>query len=111
MTREEQRLHLEKCMTECMAEPSDPHPQPWSWGIGYHDGWFFQFFDATGEKILGDGVRDPEDAARILKVINGLATALRAAHAIIPGGSHCDPQRVADDVREIAARAGVIIQD
>lgn len=40
-----------------------------------------------------------------------LEAALREAHAIVPGGSCCDPQWVADEIRAIAARVGVQIED
>ena len=71
MPNEERRAHLERCMKEAMAAPMDEHPKPWTWGIGYHDGWFFQFFDATGAMILYDSIRDPDDAALLLRTING----------------------------------------
>jgi hypothetical protein len=57
-------------MEQAMNGPLESHPRPWTWGVGYHDGWFFQFFDATGDKILGDSIRDPDDAALLLRTIN-----------------------------------------
>lgn len=36
-----------------------------------------------------------------------LEAALRQMHAAVPGGGLADPQRIADDLREIAARVGV----
>jgi hypothetical protein len=68
--RQSHKERLEQMMHACMAEPLDNHPCPWTWGTAYHDGWFFQFFDANGERVLTDSLRDPEDAALILKTIN-----------------------------------------
>lgn len=48
------------------------HPLPWVWGISYHDGLFFQFFDANGGPCLGNDLRDPEDAAYLFAMINRL---------------------------------------
>jgi len=45
-----------------------------------------------------------------MKRIAELEAALREAHAAVPGGSICDPQRVADDIRAIADRVGVELQ-
>lgn len=56
---------------------------------------------------LADAHRDLT-AARMR--IAELEAALREAHAAVPGGSICDPQRVADDIRAIADRVGVELQ-
>lgn len=40
-----------------------------------------------------------------------LEATIRAMHAAIPAGSFCDPQHVADDLREIAQRASIDIPD
>ena len=40
-----------------------------------------------------------------------LEAAIREMHAAIPGGTHCDPQLIADAQRAIAERVGVSIPD
>lgn len=39
--------------------------------------------------------------------IADLEAAIARMHRAVPGGSICDPQRVADDMREIAVEVGV----
>lgn len=50
-----------------------------------------------------------DNHAALARRVDELETAIRAMHAAIPGGDTCDPQQTADDLREIAARAGVTI--
>ena len=45
------------------------------------------------------------------KRIADLEQAIRVMHAVIPGGSSCDPQEIADDIRNIARQIGVTIPD
>jgi len=54
----------------------------------------------------GDPLGMKSNEARIAE----LEAALREAHAAVPGGSICDPQRVADDIRAIADSLGVELQ-
>lgn len=51
------------------------------------------------------------DLVRAEQRIAELEAAIREMHATIPGGTHCDPQDVADELREIATRVGVEIPD
>ena len=67
---------MERCMADGgeLAERIVDHPLPWSWGIVFHDALFFQFFDAHGRScLIGNDLRDPEDAAFLLTLINRLA--------------------------------------
>ncbi len=43
--------------------------------------------------------------------INALEGGVRRMHAAVPGGSICDPQSIADDLREIAKSVGVKIEN
>lgn len=43
--------------------------------------------------------------------IASLEACIRQMHRAVPGGAVCDPQRVADEMREIASRCGVEIAD
>lgn len=66
--------------------------------------------------LAGDAVQTPTtrliDAHAIaLARIAELEAAIREMHDAIPGGSVCDPQRVADDMRDIAKRVGVTFDD
>ena len=74
--REERRAKMQRDMELSMADVYEiarcvaAHPLPWTWGLGYYDGWFYQFFDANGKPCLGNDLRDPEDAAFLLRMIN-----------------------------------------
>lgn len=80
MTRREERearkQRLQAALDMAMREPIDfaAHPRPWQCEIAFHDGWFFQFVDAAGKPVLGtDDLRDPEDAAYLVRLINHLS--------------------------------------
>ena len=66
----------------------------------------------TGEKcdecghVQGAPTRASNDAR-----IDALEAAIREMHAIIPGGSTCDPQQIADALREIAQRVNVMLSN
>jgi hypothetical protein len=70
--RKARRHHLEAMMHAAMkdADELDRHPGPYTWGIAFHDGWFIQFFDRDGKPCLGDDLREPEDAAWLLTMLN-----------------------------------------
>lgn len=48
---------------------------------------------------------------KMLDRIAELEAAVREMHKSVPGGTHCDPQEVADTLREIAEKVGVKIID
>ncbi len=73
--REERKRHMEYCMNLTMADDSErfdfvEHPLPWTWRVSFHDHLFYQFIDANGRPCLGNDLTEPEDAARILKLVN-----------------------------------------
>lgn len=51
--------------------------------------------------------RDCDCGARIAD----LEAAIRNMQRSVPGGTHCDPQEIADTLREIAENVGVKIND
>jgi len=51
-----------------------------------------------------------EDTAPLRERIAELEAALRRMHASVPGGSICDPQQIADELRHIAADVGVDVE-
>jgi hypothetical protein len=79
--RDEQQARMKRMMEECLADGGEladriaSHPLPWSWAVTFHDGLFYQFFDANGRPCLGNDLRDPEDAAFLLTLINSMQTA------------------------------------
>lgn len=74
--RAESKTRMERAMRTCLADTAElermmaGHPLPWTWTIGYYDGLFYQFLDAAGKPCLGNNLRDPEDAAFLLTLIN-----------------------------------------
>ncbi len=65
--RNEMAAYLVKCMAddECAARPT-----PWTSGVTYYDGLGWQFFDANGQPIMQEPIRNAEDVATILRTIN-----------------------------------------
>lgn len=45
-------------------------PKPFTIGMVVHDGPGIQIFDATGRPIFAELLRDPEDAAQLLHILN-----------------------------------------
>lgn len=70
--RAERKARLRKDMETCLAGVAEleRHPGPYTWGLAFHDGWFIQFFDRDGKPCLGDDLREPEDAAWLLTMLN-----------------------------------------
>ncbi len=74
--RAERRERMIRDMQTLLADATEiaayvaEHPLPWTWGVGYYDGLFYQFFDANGRPCLGNSLTDPEDAAWLLTMIN-----------------------------------------
>lgn len=58
------------------------HEGPFTWGIAYHDGLFFQFYDKDGKPTLNDDVRDPEIAAWLLTRLNERSALLKCEEAL-----------------------------
>lgn len=57
-------------------------------------------------------LRMHESVTTVLEIeINALKGGVRRMHAAVPGGSICDPQGIADDLREIAKSVGVQIEN
>ncbi len=80
--RADRRARMQRDMEMAMSDAVEiarcvsEHPLPWTWGIAFHDGWFYQFFDANGRPCLGDDLRDPEDAAFLLTMVNSSSAGL-----------------------------------
>lgn len=64
------RLHLDMHAALADKEELARHAGPYTWGIAFHDGWFIQFFDRDGRPCLGDDLREAEDAAWLLTMLN-----------------------------------------
>lgn len=70
--------------------------------------------DAEAEFMGGFTAAAKQDAAEFRRLdarIADLESALREMHRSIPGGTICDPQEIADVLRDIATRADVSIDD
>lgn len=70
--REERRERFRRDLEKFVADPDyrSEHPRPWTCVMVIHDGPGAQFLDANGKPVLGDLIRDPEDAAQLLFSIN-----------------------------------------
>ena len=70
--REQRKHYLEAMMTEALKDTAEleRHAGPYTWGMAFHDGWFIQFFDRDGKPCLGNDLREPEDAAWLLTMLN-----------------------------------------
>lgn len=66
---------------------------------------------ATVTVDLASYKRETDRIAKMEARIAELETAIRVIHAVVPGGAACDPQEIADDIRNIARQAGVSIPD
>ena len=62
---------------------------------------------AAYAELLRLGGKEGYAANQATKRIADLEEAIRLIHGVIPGGSICDPQSVADDIRAIPASVGV----
>ena len=76
-SRKARRHHLEAMMHEALKDSAEleGRPGPYTWGMAFHDGWYIQFFDVHGRPCLGDDLREPEDAAWLLTMLNRPYTA------------------------------------
>ena len=70
--RAERKASLQKMMEDAMKDTAelDRNPGPYTWGMAFYDGWFIQFFDRDGKPCLGNDLREPEDAAWLLTMLN-----------------------------------------
>lgn len=70
--------------------------------------WTRETFDTTMRMCADAGVDFDADLCDEVGVvlraarIEGARAALEAAIAVVPGGSSCDPQRIADAIRELS---------
>lgn len=70
--RAELRARMQKGMEDALKDTAElaRHPGPYTWSIEFHDGLFFQFCDVHGRPCLGNDIREPEDAAWLLTMLN-----------------------------------------
>lgn len=70
--RDERERQLRKMMEYALRDSDElaRHPGPYTWGMAFYDGLFFQFFDRDGKPCLGNDLREPEDAAWLLTMLN-----------------------------------------
>ena len=77
------RMQLyQKLFDEAMIEPFEPRPLPWTARQVIHDGPGWQFFDNNGMPVLGELLRDPEDAAWLVRMVNSFEDHYTRYHAL-----------------------------
>jgi hypothetical protein len=59
-------------MEAALKDPDNQidHPRPFTIGLVVHDGPGIQIFNANGRPVLSELLRDPEDAATLLYLLN-----------------------------------------
>jgi hypothetical protein len=71
----ERRQRFAEYLARALVDPDnkfdfDGHPFPWTAAMVVWDGPGVQFMDARGKPVLGDLLRDPDDAAILLDLCN-----------------------------------------
>ena len=66
---------------------------------------------ATPDQIAAEIAEQRQNDRALVDRVRALEAAIREMHAAVPGGTHTDPQKIGDALREIACRVGVDIPD
>lgn len=79
---QERRDRFKAYLDKALVDPDNmfnfnAHPFPWSASMAVWDGPGVQFFDANGNPILTDLIRDQDDAATLLNLCNGLGNFMK----------------------------------
>lgn len=74
MHTQEDIKRWEDIIKNCLPD-SDYNPKcngPFTWSVSYWDGTFVAILDENNKPLLTNGIRDPEDAAALVNLLNRL---------------------------------------